>query len=192
MGSPRGIGLALAGFAGVAAAEGRAERAVRLAGAAARLHETTGTANVIVEPAALADTYPWLAAAQQALGEPQAAAAWARGSSLALEDAIAYGLQEEPAAPAAPGGATPPPPPETPEAAPAAGSAGARRLPAGLTQREADVLRLVAEGKTNREIAATLVLSEKTVGRHLSNIFDKLGVSTRAAATAFSLREGIA
>ena len=54
------------------------------------------------------------------------------------------------------------------------------------------MLRLVAAGKTNREIARELALSEKTVGRHLSNIFDKLNVHSRAAATAFALRQGIA
>ena len=55
-----------------------------------------------------------------------------------------------------------------------------------------EVLRLVTEGKTNREIAAVLYLSEKTVARHLSNIFTKIGVTSRAAATTFALREGIA
>jgi DNA-binding NarL/FixJ family response regulator len=54
----------------------------------------------------------------------------------------------------------------------------------GLTARELEVLRHVAAGKTNRTIAADLVLSEKTVARHVSNIFAKLGVSSRAAATA--------
>ena len=54
------------------------------------------------------------------------------------------------------------------------------------------VLRLVVEGKTNREIATVLTLSEYTVMRHLSNIFDKLGVSSRTAATAFALRHGLA
>jgi DNA-binding NarL/FixJ family response regulator len=54
----------------------------------------------------------------------------------------------------------------------------------GLTARELEVLRLVAAGKTNHAIAADLVLSEKTVARHVSNIFAKLGVSSRAAATA--------
>ena len=59
-------------------------------------------------------------------------------------------------------------------------------LPRGLTEREVEVLRLVASGKTNPEIAALLVLSEKTVGRHLSNIFTKIDVTTRTAAAAFA------
>jgi DNA-binding CsgD family transcriptional regulator len=59
-------------------------------------------------------------------------------------------------------------------------------LPCGLTEREVEVLRLVAAGKTNPEIAAHLVLSEKTVGRHLSNIFNKIDVTTRTAAAAFA------
>lgn len=59
-------------------------------------------------------------------------------------------------------------------------------LPAGLTEREAEVLRLVAGGLTNNEIATQLFLSPKTVSRHLSNIFTKIGVSSRASATAFA------
>jgi DNA-binding CsgD family transcriptional regulator len=55
-----------------------------------------------------------------------------------------------------------------------------------LTARELQVLRLVAAGATNRAIAAELVLSERTVDRHVSNIFTKLGVSSRAAATAYA------
>ena len=62
------------------------------------------------------------------------------------------------------------------------------RAGSGLTAREVEVLRLVATGRTNRVIAAELFLSEKTVARHLSNIFTKLGVSSRAAATAFAYR----
>ena len=60
-------------------------------------------------------------------------------------------------------------------------------LPAGLTVREAEVLRLVAGGLTNNEIATELFLSPKTVSRHLSNIFTKIGVSSRASATAFAV-----
>jgi DNA-binding CsgD family transcriptional regulator len=60
-----------------------------------------------------------------------------------------------------------------------------------LTVREAQVLRHVAAGKTNRAIAADLFLSEKTVARHVSNIFGKLGVTSRSAATAFAYENGL-
>jgi ATP/maltotriose-dependent transcriptional regulator MalT len=56
----------------------------------------------------------------------------------------------------------------------------------GLSRRELEVLRLVAAGKTNRQIASELVVSEHTVARHVQNIFNKLGVSSRTAATAFA------
>lgn len=60
-----------------------------------------------------------------------------------------------------------------------------------LTPRELDVLRLVATGATNRSIAGRLVLSERTVDRHVSNIFTKLGVSSRASATAYAYERGL-
>jgi DNA-binding NarL/FixJ family response regulator len=63
--------------------------------------------------------------------------------------------------------------------------------PAGLTEREVEVLRLVAAGHTNKEAAAALYLSDKTIARHLSNIFAKVGVSTRAGATAFAFDCGL-
>jgi DNA-binding NarL/FixJ family response regulator len=65
---------------------------------------------------------------------------------------------------------------------PTAGPGG----PHGLTPRELEVLRLVAAGKSNREIAAELVVSEHTVARHLQNIYAKLRVSSRTAASAFA------
>jgi DNA-binding NarL/FixJ family response regulator len=63
--------------------------------------------------------------------------------------------------------------------------------PGGLTAREVEVLRLVASGHSNAQIAADLVLSEKTVARHLSNIFTKLDVGSRAAATAYAFEHGV-
>ncbi|GAA4950063.1 LuxR C-terminal-related transcriptional regulator [Streptomonospora halophila] len=68
------------------------------------------------------------------------------------------------------------------------GTAGraAPRSPEGLTPREIEVLRLIATGASNRVIADRLVISDKTVARHVSNIFTKLGVSSRAAATAYA------
>jgi DNA-binding NarL/FixJ family response regulator len=68
----------------------------------------------------------------------------------------------------------------------ALGAARPPRPSHGLTQRELQVLRLVASGKTNKAIARELSLSEKTVDRHVSNIFTKVDVSSRAAATAFA------
>jgi ATP/maltotriose-dependent transcriptional regulator MalT len=63
--------------------------------------------------------------------------------------------------------------------------------PHGLSAREHEVLRLVASGRSNREVAAELVISEHTVARHVQNIYAKLGVSSRAAATAFAFEHGL-
>lgn len=64
-------------------------------------------------------------------------------------------------------------------------------LDLSLTKREQEVLRLVAEGHTDREVAETLVISPRTVNRHLSNIFVKLDVPGRAAAVAYAIRQGL-
>jgi DNA-binding NarL/FixJ family response regulator len=80
-----------------------------------------------------------------------------------------------------------------PELARLAPSAPAARagLPDGLTAREAEVLALVAAGKTNREIAEALVISDHTVRRHLQNVFAKIGVTSRAGATAYAFTHGL-
>jgi len=69
---------------------------------------------------------------------------------------------------------------------------GTRSFPARLSSREVEVLRLVAQGKSNRQIAEELVLSEKTVINHLTSIFNKTVTDNRAAATAFAIRHGLA
>jgi len=63
--------------------------------------------------------------------------------------------------------------------------------PAGLTRRELEVLRLIAAGRTTREIARELVVSEPTVERHITNLYGKIGARGRADATAFAMREGL-
>jgi ATP/maltotriose-dependent transcriptional regulator MalT len=71
------------------------------------------------------------------------------------------------------------------------GTAVTKRLPAGLTAREAEVLRLVATGMSNHEIAVELVVSDHTVRRHIQNIFAKAALSSRAAATAYAFEHGL-
>jgi len=79
-----------------------------------------------------------------------------------------------------------------PDADQTASLLGRRAHPAGLSDREIEVLRHVASGRSNKEIAAELAISEHTVARHMSNIFAKLSVSSRASAVAYALRHGIA
>ena len=63
--------------------------------------------------------------------------------------------------------------------------------PDGLTEREVEVLRLVAGGQTNKEIAGELVLSVRTVERHIGNIYKKIGARGRADAAAYTLTHGL-
>ncbi|CAN5381668.1 hypothetical protein BH24ACT7_BH24ACT7_13370 [soil metagenome] len=61
------------------------------------------------------------------------------------------------------------------------------RWPADLTDREVEVLRLIARGRSNRDVAERLYISAKTVGRHVENLYTKIGVSSRAAAAVFAM-----
>ena len=66
-----------------------------------------------------------------------------------------------------------------------------RELPAGLSERDVEVLRLAVRGLSNRQIAEALVVAPKTVGHHIQHIYDKIGVSTRVGATLFALQHGL-
>jgi DNA-binding NarL/FixJ family response regulator len=66
-----------------------------------------------------------------------------------------------------------------------------REGPAGLTAREVDVLRLLARGLSNKEIAQRLFITPKTAGNHIEHIYAKIGASTRATASLFALRHGL-
>jgi non-specific serine/threonine protein kinase len=170
---------ALAGLAACAAARGQPRRALRLGAAAAALGETTGQP---LRPADRAALDGGLAPARRALPAEAQAAAWAEGRAMTLEQAVADALEEEPnpVAPTGPSGGA---------------SAAGRKRPrfaGGLTARQAEVLGLVALGRTDRQIAAALGLSAETVGRHLSRIYRTLGVASRAAAAAAAVRHGLA
>ncbi len=106
---------------------------------------------------------------------------------MTLEEAIACALSE----PATPYQECAHPPPSAGMASTETQTSIEERHPEGLTMREVGVLRLLAGGKTNKEIAEELVLSVSTVERHVANIYAKIGVRGRVEATAYALRRGI-
>jgi DNA-binding NarL/FixJ family response regulator len=113
-----------------------------------------------------------VATARAQLGERTFSARWAEGRSMTPEQALtAQGKGIVPS--------------------PAATVSAPITYPAGLTAREVEVLRLVAKGMTNSQIAQELVLSEKTVATHLTHIFNKTNSENRAAAVAFAIHRGL-
>ena len=170
----------LEGMAGVAAAQMQPERAVRLFGAVARLRDAIRAPR---PPAFLALRERNLATARDRLGEEVFEEAWAEGQAMSAEQAIEYALsaeeEEEPASSA--------PATKTTSKPPVSSS-----YPAGLSAREAEVLKLVAEGLTNAKIAERLFISPRTVERHLNSVYAKLKVGSRAAATRFAIEHGLA
>ena len=179
----------LAGLAGaqLPTAEG-AMRAARLFGAAAALQQTLGIRLTPPRQAALAQR---IAELRPQVEAATWAAAWAAGEAMPLAEAIALALQDLPAAP--PTLPTPAPissvvlaalPPAPPRLDPPP-------PPAGLTARETEVLRLLAGGLSNAEIAGRLNLSTNTIQVHLRSIFSKIGVTTRSAATRYAVEHGL-
>jgi DNA-binding NarL/FixJ family response regulator len=157
---------------GLAAARlGTPARAARLLGAADALRERNG---FVLLPLMQAWQEQGTAAARAALGETAFAAAWAEGSGWDMARAV-----EEASTPAAPRGGGPP----------------LHRRPghahAPLTPREWEVARLIAEGLTNAEIAARLVVSERTAEAHAEHIRDKLGLRTRAELIRYAQTHGL-
>jgi DNA-binding NarL/FixJ family response regulator len=114
-------------------------------------------------------------------------AAWEEGRAMTLEEVVAYALAE----PATPYPERAHPPPSAGMASTETETPIEERHPEGLTVREAEVLRLLAEGKTNKEIAEELVLSVSTAERHIANIYVKIGARGRVEAAAYALRRGI-
>ena len=115
----------------------------------------------------------WPARAQ--LDAPTWEVAWAEGRAMSLEQVIAYALA--------------PMPRELPAPAPSLLAPAAP--PAGLTEREVEVLRLVAQGLRDQGVADKLILSRRTVSNHLQSIYGKLQVTSRAAATRFAVEHGL-
>ena len=173
LGHWRSITLDLELLAHVTADCGEAERSACLFGAVEALQESLGDRRSVpvvlnIDPAR---TEASLAACRAKLSPVAFEAAWRKGQAMTTDEAVAFALS-----------------------ATAADTTlrSTSSLDSGLTERETEVLRLVAEGKSNQEIAATLVLSRRTVERHIANLCAKVGAHNRVEATAYALRSGIA
>jgi len=167
-GAQRVVAYCLEGLAGVAGACGQPARAACLFGAAEALRTALG---IIPPPPDRARAERLLAVARTRLGEADWQVAYAEGRALPTERAILHALTPSSEAPPRP---------------------TASAFPDGLSRREAEVLGLLAAGRSNHEIARALFLSPRTVQRHLANAYLKIGVHNRAAATAYALRHGLA
>jgi non-specific serine/threonine protein kinase len=164
----------IAGFSGlgiVAAAAGQSARAARLFAAAEALGEKMGAQRA---PAEQAQQRRGMARVRASLSREAFRSAWAQGHAMPLKQAIAYALETT----------VEQEPPRT------ARQAEKRRY-GGLTPRERQVATLVAQGKSNREIAAALVLSERTITTHVANVLSKLGFSSRTQIAAWAVEIGL-
>jgi ATP/maltotriose-dependent transcriptional regulator MalT len=164
------IAACLLGLGEVVAAQGQLAWAAQLWGAAEALRDALG---IPLPPVEIVDYERSVSAARVHLGERAFAAAWAQGRSMTVAQALAARGHK-------------PAPPSTPTVTPSP------TYPAGLTAREAEVLRLVATGLTDLQVAEKLILSPRTVHAHISSIYSKLGVTSRSAATRYALEHGLA
>jgi DNA-binding CsgD family transcriptional regulator/tetratricopeptide (TPR) repeat protein len=164
----------------VARTLGQYDRAVQLFAAAARWG-TAGDAvfETLVDPA---EEERDIASLRAETGDEAFETNWASGQAMTLDQAIEYAL--------APGEQEPAPSPV--EHNPVIASPPASSIPAGLTTREVEVLRPMALGHTYSQIAGQLVISPRTVNAHVTSIFSKLGVTSRAAATRIALDHHLA
>jgi predicted ATPase/DNA-binding CsgD family transcriptional regulator len=158
----------------LAQANGQLERAVRLFAVATMMRNLAG-GSVYHTLIGLADQEHAIATVRAMLGEDVFAAQWAAGQAMTLDQAIAYAL-------------TAPSVPEATASTSAEHPVGARLpAPAGLTAREVEVLRFLAQGLTYAQIADQLVISRRTVNTHVTSIYNKLGVTARGAAMRFAI-----
>jgi non-specific serine/threonine protein kinase len=179
MGDEGNVAYCLEGLAGVVAMQGRIEYAARLWGAAAILLERGEAAVYAYTPdrAVYAQT---VAAARTQLDPQRWSEAWAEGRAMNMEQIVAHAFSNDVSDSR----------PRTPKHGNVEGVLVAATGEV-LTLREVEVLQLVTQGLRNRAIAERLVISEKTVQNHISNIFAKLDVSDRSQAIVRALQEGL-
>jgi predicted ATPase/DNA-binding CsgD family transcriptional regulator/DNA-binding XRE family transcriptional regulator len=174
-----GVAHAIAGFGELAVAQGQPERGIVLGGAASARLDAIGAA---LFPAWQARFDRGLAQAQQALASGARDAAWALGRSMSQDHAIRYALAAEQPAPRRDAAA------DSKEAL-LTGLHGTRMLP--LTRREREVASLIARGYTNREIAAELVIANRTADTHVEHILRKLDLPSRAQVAVWAAEHGL-
>jgi DNA-binding CsgD family transcriptional regulator/tetratricopeptide (TPR) repeat protein len=167
------IASCLEGIAQVVLTQGQPWRAALLLGAAESLREGIG---VPIPPIEQGNYEGTVSAIRKDLGEFDFTFARNKGRAMSPEEALSNQDHEKPLS-LAPSAAPPP---------------RARTYPAGLTERQVQVLRLLARGMTNSEIARELGLTEKTVAHHLTHIFNKTSSENRAGAVAFAIHQGLA
>ena len=173
IGERRYFAGALAALARAVAARGDLEWGARLYGTVDAVLEATG-ANLPLM--ALPSFEPGRAAVRAGLGEAGFEAARAAGRALPLPEVLAEAGRRAVSA-----------------SRPDQGERSARSgTPFGLTARELEVLRLLASGRTNREIGAALFVTQRTAATHVTHILTKLGVESRVEATAWAVRYGLA
>jgi ATP/maltotriose-dependent transcriptional regulator MalT len=165
------IAASLEGLAALEATQGAPRQAVWLWGAAHALREAIGAP---MHPVYRAGYEQALSHARAQLGEQTFHAVWAEGHNMTPEQALAAQAQAMLPTPLPTRPAAVPPLPSSPP-------------PTGLTAREVEVLRLLAQGWSDAQIAEHLVLSPRTVNRHTASLYSKLGVSSRAAATRYAI-----
>jgi DNA-binding CsgD family transcriptional regulator len=175
IGTRIGIARGLESFAALADREGDAERAVLLAAASAGLRAASG-----LPPPAGARTARYLAAADR-LGAGRGARLWERGLVLPPEAAIDLATGQAVGAHPATGGGV-----AGPGAIAAVPSAPPSAPPSALTPRELEIAALIAAGRSNKAIAAELVISPATAARHVANIMAKLGFTSRSQIAAWA------
>ena len=169
-----GTTFCLDALAWIAASQHQYERAAVLLGAATGLWRFMGTTRDGFQPLAERQR-DCERQARQALGEAAFQAAYGRGLELPARDAVAYALQQSP----------PPSQPPTPATSGTPTGAGPGPV-AALTPRELQVARLIAGGRSNKQIAAALVISQRTAENHVEHILAKLGFTSRAQVAAWT------
>jgi predicted ATPase/DNA-binding CsgD family transcriptional regulator len=186
LGDRQGLTWLLSNLSIIAHRRGAWEVAARLHGAADALLAAIGGTEITLAPAERARYQDTVADLRARLGEPAFAEAMAAGAATPVEQIAEVGLH------VARSGVDALPAEEAPVGTPAAPSPGRRRDAGPLTRREREVAALVAEGRTDRQIAEQLVITEGTVGVHLTNIFTKLDLHSRAQLAVWAVEHGLA